>query len=147
MSDGKGCWFYFMQSNHRDDSFRNGVKCSYIKLSDEEHKANLCWVDWENSEKIKVCFKRFSRQSDLLEELKYVKLMSLRRPKCRLHLYRDDHILKQQERDKTRLVCDILLIGLLLQIADSVAQYFHWKHILMVLTANHFNLPHHLLAA
>lgn len=107
----------------------------------------LTYVEWtvRTERKLKYVLKGF--QGNLLEELKYVKLMSLIRPKCRLHLYRADHILKQQERQKTHLVCGILFIRLLLQIADSVAQYFQWKHILMVLTANHFNLPHNLLLA
>jgi len=66
MSDQKRRCFYFMQSNDHVDPFQNGVKYIYIMLSDQKHKANLCWVDWQNSEKIKVCFKRFSRQSDPL---------------------------------------------------------------------------------
>lgn len=145
MPEEKKHWFSFVQSNNHDDSFPNHVKYICNTLNDEEPKAKLGWVDWWNSRKIGVCFKRFSRQSDILDELKMLNWAETE--KCRLHLYRADQILKQQNRYKTCLVCDILLLRLLLQIADSVTQYFHWKHILMMLTANHFNLPCYLLAA
>lgn len=70
MSEGKKYWFSFVQSNNHDDSFRNQMKCTCDTLSDEEPKANLSWVNWWNSRKIRVCFKKFSRQPDLPEELK-----------------------------------------------------------------------------